>query len=136
MSNLQDKLAAGVRSAREDQDKDSNTAADNAPKKDTSATPASTQPHQAASTKAAATKKAATPKGTARKTATRKGSATKRKAPAKKPAAQSTRKTSATKSSGSAASRRGGAPELDPGKAKATADEPWKNLHPNRIWPD
>ncbi|MGM0553702.1 MAG: hypothetical protein ACQETK_07885 [Pseudomonadota bacterium] len=140
MSDLQNKLAAGVRAAREDQDKDGKApAGEPGLKKDTSTTPASAKPRPADSTKPAATRKAATgTKAGARKTSARK-STTRRKTATKATAKAPAKQAATGKPAGARRSTGGRAPQkaaLDPNNARATADEPWKNLHPNRIWPD
>ena len=133
MSDLRSKLAAGVRAAREDehkpQDSKGGAGGETAAQKDTSQEPASPASRPAASTKVAAGKKGAT------------GGTKAAKDTSQKPASKTSRPAASTKvaagkkaATPKAAGRK--AAQADAGSSKATADEPWKNLHPTRIWPD
>ncbi|WP_018936150.1 hypothetical protein [Thioalkalivibrio sp. ALJ24] len=136
MSDLQNKLAAGVRAARENQDNKGEAAAEDKSPKTGSDVPASGEQKSASrgSTASSGTT------GSSGQTAGGSSGAAKKPA-AKKPAAKKpsntgsgTRKgssTSAKKPAGG--SRRGGGSANDD---RATGDAPWDNLHPDRVWPD
>lgn len=109
MSNLEKKLAAGVRAARDEQD-------DN--KADSKSTPAAAKPADAGSTAASKPTPIGSRKAATTRAAPKAGKpAAKRPAPAKKPAA----------SRPAATSKR---------RTKAEPADTGTELHPERVWPD